>query len=101
MIVMGCNENNQLFPLTFAIIEKENIDSWGWFLTCIRNKVTQLMGLYAIFDRHLGIMVSMTDVHLGLIEPYVYYRICMRHIASNFMNRFKYKILQNLVCKAT
>ena len=27
MIDMGCDGNNQLFPLAFAIIECENIDS--------------------------------------------------------------------------
>ena len=41
MIAMGCDGNNQLFPLTFAIIKGENIDSWGWFLAWIRNRVTQ------------------------------------------------------------
>ena len=40
MIVMGCDGNNQLFPLAFAIIEGENFDSWGCFLACIRNRVT-------------------------------------------------------------
>ena len=46
-------------------------------------------------------MASMIDVHLGWTEPYPYYRICMRHLASNFMNRFKGKTLKNLVCRAT
>ena len=55
------------------------------------------MGLCVIFDKHLSIMVTMTDVHLGWTEPYAYHRICMRHLARNFMNRFKYKILKNLV----
>ena len=27
MIAMGCDENNQLFPLAFALIEGENVDS--------------------------------------------------------------------------
>ena len=27
MIVMGCDENNKLFPLVFALIEGENVDS--------------------------------------------------------------------------
>ena len=40
MIVMGYDGNNQLFPMAFVIIEGENIDNWGWFLACIRNKVT-------------------------------------------------------------
>ena len=45
-------------------------------------------------------MVAMTDVHLGWTEPYAYHRICMRYLASNFMNQFKDKTLKNLVCKA-
>ena len=36
MIAMGCDGNNQLFPLDFALTEGENVDSWGWFLACIR-----------------------------------------------------------------
>ena len=31
LISMGCDRNNQLFPLAFAITEGQNIDSWGWF----------------------------------------------------------------------
>ena len=70
-------------------------------MTCIKNKVTQWMGLCVISDRHPSIMTIMTDVHLGWTEPYAYHRICMRHLTSNFMNRFKDKILKNLVCRAT
>ena len=40
LIAMGCDGNNQLFLLTFSIIEGENIDSCGWLLACIRNRVT-------------------------------------------------------------
>ena len=64
-----------MFPLTFAIIEGENIDSWDWFLACIRNKVTQRMRLSVLDDRHPGIMVAMTDVHLGWTEPDAYHKI--------------------------
>ena len=37
MIAMGCDGNNQLFPLIFASTGDENVDSWRWFLACIRN----------------------------------------------------------------
>ena len=100
MIVMGCDENNQLFPLAFAVTKGDNIDSWGWSLTCIRNKVTQQMGPCVIADRYPGIMAAMTDVHLGWIVSYAYHKICMCLLANKFMNRFKDKILKNLVCKA-
>ena len=65
MIAMGCDGNIQLFPLAFAITKCENIDSWGWFLACIKNRVNQRMGICVIFDRHLGIMVVMSDPHLS------------------------------------
>ena len=29
LISMGCDGNNQLFPLSFAITEDKNTDSWG------------------------------------------------------------------------
>ena len=96
---MGCDGNNQLFPLEFTIIEGENIDSWGWFLACIRNKVTQRTRIYVISDKHPSIMGAMTDPHLGWAAPSAYHRIFMRHLASNFMTRFKDKILKNLVCR--
>ena len=68
-------------------------------MACIRNKVTQRMGLCVISDKHPSIMAAITDVHFGWTEPYAYHMIWMRHLASNFMNRFKDKILKNLVCR--
>jgi hypothetical protein len=29
----GYDAENQLIPLTFALIEKENIENWGWFMS--------------------------------------------------------------------
>ena len=100
LITMGCEENNRLFPLVFAIIEGENIDSWGWFLACIRSKVTQRTGICVISDRHPGIMAIVSNSHLGWAAAFAYHRICMHHLASNFMTRLKDKFLKNLVCKA-
>ena len=31
LIAMGCDGNNQLFPLAFVIIKGENTNSWSWF----------------------------------------------------------------------
>ena len=86
--------------MAFTLIEGENIDSREWFLACIRTRVTHRRGLYVISDRHLGIMAIMSDVHLGWSKPYAYHRVCICHIASNFMTRFKDKMLKNLMCRA-
>ena len=100
LITMGCDRNNRLFPLEFYITKDENIDSWGWFLACIRNRVTQRTGICVISDRFPCIMAAMSDPHLGWAAPSAYHRICMRHLASNFLTQFKDKLLKNLVCKA-
>ena len=100
LIAMGCDGNNQLFPLAFAITKGENIDSWGWFLACIRNRVTQRTRICVISDRHLGIMAAISDPHLSWAAPSAYHRICMRPLASNFMTCFKDKLLKILVCIA-
>ena len=90
-----------MFPLAFALIESENVDSWGWFLAYIRNQVTQMRGVCVIFDRHPSIMVVFVDVYLGWSKPNAYHQICMCHLASNFMTRFKDKCLKQLLCRAT
>ena len=97
---MGCDGNNQLFPLTFFITEGENIDSWGWFLACIRNRVTQQTRICVISDIHPGIMVAISDHHLGWVASSAYHRICIRHLASNFTTHFKDRVLKNMVCRA-
>ena len=65
LIAMRYDENNQLFPLAFSITKGENTDNWGWFLACIRNRVTQQTGICVISYRHPSFMASMNDPHLG------------------------------------
>ena len=97
MIAMAYDGNNQLFPLAFALTKDENVDSWGWFLACIRNRVTQRKGLCVISDCHPSIMATFANVYLGQSELNAYHRILMRHIASNFMTCFKDKCLKQLL----
>ena len=69
-------------------------------MACIRNRVTLRTGICVISNRLPGIMALMSDPHLGWDAPYAYHRICMRHLAINFITRFKVKLLKNLVCRA-
>ncbi|XP_074313527.1 uncharacterized protein LOC141648705 [Silene latifolia] len=74
MIAMGVDANDQLYPLAFAIVEKETTDTWSWFLACIRCLVTQRTGLCVISDRHKGIMKAMNENGTGWEEPFAYHR---------------------------
>ena len=66
----------------------------------IRNIVTQQTRICVISNRHLGIKAAISGPHLGWAASSAYHRICMRHLARNFMTCFKDKLLKNLVCKA-
>ena len=65
MIVMGCDGNNQLFHLAFAITKSEYINSWSWFLACIRVGVIQRKGLYLIFDGNPSLVDVVNDTYSG------------------------------------
>ena len=82
LIAMGCDGNNQLFPLAFAITEGENTNSWSWFLACIRVGITQRIGLCLIYDRHPSIIAVVNETCLGWIEPNAYYIFCMCHLVQ-------------------
>ena len=98
-IAMGCDGNNQLFPLAFAITEGENTDSWSWFLACIRVGVIQRKGLCLISDCHPDIIAVVNETYSGWTKPNAYYRFCMCHLASNFNTKFKDKNLKDLMCR--
>lgn len=54
LVAVGIDANDQLFSLAFAIVERENNDSWGWFMAYIRVRVMQRPDLGVISDRHRG-----------------------------------------------
>ena len=57
LIAISYDTNNKLVPLAFALVEKENNESWGWFLRLVRIHVVgpgREVGV--ISDRHQGIM---------------------------------------------
>ncbi|KAL9669021.1 hypothetical protein QQ045_006562 [Rhodiola kirilowii] len=87
MIAVALDAENEILPLGYALVESENIDSWRWFMTCIRNDITHREGLCIISDRHAGIMRVMEEDDWK--PPNAYHRICIRHFASNFNTKAK------------
>jgi hypothetical protein len=84
LIAISCDANNKLVPLAFALVEKENNDSWGWFLRLVRIHVVgpgREVGV--ISDRHQGIL----NVVREEIEGYapLHHRWCTRHLVENLL----------------
>ncbi|XP_025685656.1 uncharacterized protein [Arachis hypogaea] len=88
-LLMGIAQdgNNNILPVAFAIVERENTDSWYFFLTNLRRHVATQPGVLLISDRHAAIKAALERDGCGW-EHNVY---CVQHIASNFATSFKSK----------
>ncbi|XP_065616488.1 uncharacterized protein LOC136061944 [Quercus suber] len=54
LIAMATDGNNEVYPLTFAVVESESTETWGWFLACLLTYVTDRTNLCIISDRIMG-----------------------------------------------
>jgi hypothetical protein len=53
LIAISCDANNKLVPLAFSLVERENNDSWGWFLRLVQiHVVGPDREVDVISDRH-------------------------------------------------
>ena len=106
IIAMAQDVNNSVYPLAFVVVEEESQSSWYWFLDCIKKYVTTLEGICIIFDRHTRIM-SAIDAILAIddedddsLRPSnLYHWFCLRHVASNFNERYHDKQLKNVIMR--
>ena len=69
LIAMATDGNNEVYPLTFAVVESESTETWGWFLACLLTYVTDRSNLCIISDRHRGIQSCFDDTTRGYLQP--------------------------------
>ena len=79
-------------------MEKESNDTWSWFLHCLKKHVTKGRELCIISDRHSGILSVVKSKKLHPLNAY--HRFFLRHLASNFNQRFHDKQLKNMIMRA-
>ncbi|KAK9066298.1 hypothetical protein SSX86_013619 [Deinandra increscens subsp. villosa] len=78
---VGIDPNNGIYPVCYAIVETENLDSWTWFLQCLGEDLdlTSRSNFTFISDRQKGLLPAMANVY-----PSAEHRFCLRHIHENF-----------------
>jgi len=84
LIAISCDANNKLVPLAFPLVEKENNDSWGWFLRLVRIHVVgpgREVGV--ISNRHQGILNAMREQIEGY--AHLHHHWCTQHLAENLL----------------
>jgi len=86
LVAISCDVDNALFPLAFALVERENRDSWSWFLRLVRIHVVgpgREDGV--ISDRHQGILIAVQEQIPGYAP--MHHRWCTRHLAENLLRK--------------
>ncbi|XP_060179477.1 uncharacterized protein LOC132609489 [Lycium barbarum] len=98
LAAVGVDGNNNIFPIAYAIVEKECKDTWQWFLNYLTIHIE-------IEEQYLWTFMS--DKQKGLLEafeevlPNVSHRFCARHLHNNFKNAgFPGHVLKDAFWKA-
>ncbi|XP_027337546.1 uncharacterized protein LOC113851276 [Abrus precatorius] len=89
LVAVAQDGRNNLIPIAFAVVEGETSDAWFFFLRNLRRYVTPQEGLCLISDRHETMRSAYSRSGSVWTENNSVHVYCIRHIAQNFMRRFK------------
>ncbi|GKC48768.1 mutator type transposase, partial [Tanacetum coccineum] len=102
LTAVGVDANHGTYPLAYAVVEAETLNSWSWFLTCLGDDLdlTRESNFTFISDRQKGLIPALAQVF-----PCAEHRFCLRHIHENMKGQFRgdlYKeLLWNCACATT
>lgn len=95
LTAIGRNENNQMFPIAWTVIEVESKHSWSWFIELLLGDLGVRNGRTVIIGQQKDLVPA---IHEPL--PYAEHRCCARHIYSNMRKRFTGVELKSLFWQA-
>ncbi|KAM3306129.1 hypothetical protein P3S67_012999 [Capsicum chacoense] len=78
--IVGLDANNNIFPIAYAIVEKESKETWTWFLNYMAaNLCIGDNGWTFMSDDKKCLIKAFNDV-----LPCVSHKFCVRHLHNNF-----------------
>ncbi|XP_014495732.1 uncharacterized protein LOC106757562 [Vigna radiata var. radiata] len=98
LTVVARDPNEQMLPLTYAIVEVKNKETWSWFLELLIEVLrdTEVMDAFTFMsDQQKGLQLA-----LEALLPKAEHRFCMRHLYANFRKKFRGHTLKTLMWKA-
>ncbi|XP_057746474.1 uncharacterized protein LOC130965730 [Arachis stenosperma] len=76
LLAIAQDENSNILPIAFALVEGENAESWSFFLSNLRENVTTQEGILVISDRHNGIKAALEAPENGWLPPRAFRAYC-------------------------
>ncbi|XP_039127030.1 uncharacterized protein LOC120263224 [Dioscorea cayenensis subsp. rotundata] len=89
---IGIDPNDCIFPLAYAVVLTESRQTWTWFMELLRDDLEIWNSKYITImsDRQKGLKRVVEDIF-----PDAEHRNCVRHIYTNFREKFKGKTLKD------
>lgn len=81
LAVVGVDGNNGMYPIAYAMVEKENKDSWMWFLEFL------MADLEIYSNNHYAFMSNKQkglEQTIATLFPQAEHRHCVMHLHINF-----------------
>ncbi|KAL0456480.1 UNVERIFIED_CONTAM: hypothetical protein Slati_0987200, partial [Sesamum latifolium] len=81
LTAIGVDPNNNLFPIAYAVVNKECRETWEWFLIVLNHDLNIVRDYEFTFmsDKEKGLMQALEKVFPGSDH-----RCCVRHLHNNF-----------------
>ncbi|XP_058776132.1 uncharacterized protein LOC131650439 [Vicia villosa] len=98
LAAIGTDPNDQMLPISFAVVEGETKDSWSWFLELLIDDLggrEECRTYTFISDQQKGLLPAMDE-----LLPNVEQRFCVRHLYNNFRKKYPGKLLKEIIWKA-
>lgn len=85
LCAVGIDPNNCMYPLAYAVVEAERLDTWRWFLGLLVEdfQIRSGDGWTFISDRQKGLL-NVVEEMIPLAEQ----RYCVRHMHNNFKQKY-------------
>ncbi|XP_057756261.1 uncharacterized protein LOC130975487 [Arachis stenosperma] len=97
LVSVALDENQNIVPITFAIVKDETANAWHFFLSNLQTYVVRRDGVGIISDRHESIRAAINRSGGDWKPLRAWWMFCIRHIGRNFLREFKVPHLQKLV----
>ncbi|KAK8696438.1 hypothetical protein V6N13_001573 [Hibiscus sabdariffa] len=94
---VGVDANDCIYPITYAAVESENMSSWYWFVEILKTdlEIDNSFNICFMSDKHKGLKEVIEDVF-----PYTEARKCVRHMYTNFKEKYKGQALKDALWMA-
>ncbi|XP_076938559.1 protein FAR1-RELATED SEQUENCE 6-like [Bidens hawaiensis] len=86
LTAVALDPNNGYYPVAYAVVESETLNSWEWFLECLGDDldINNRSKFTFMSDRQKGLIQAVDKLF-----PSAEHRFCVRHIEDNLRSLFK------------